>query len=51
VLPVPLLTLTAFTSRASIMGAMANNRPVAIAAAVAAIAILGLNMLLLFDLA
>jgi Mn2+/Fe2+ NRAMP family transporter len=44
-----MLTLIAFTNRVSIMGAMANNRPVAIAATVAAIAILGLNMLLLFE--
>jgi Mn2+/Fe2+ NRAMP family transporter len=44
-----MLTLVAFTNRASIMGAMANNRPVAIAATVAAVAILGLNMLLLFE--
>jgi manganese transport protein len=49
VLPVPMLTLIAFTNRASIMGAMANSRPVAIAATVAAIAILGLNTLLLFE--
>jgi Mn2+/Fe2+ NRAMP family transporter len=44
-----MLTLIAFTNRASIMGAMANSRPVAIAATVAAIAILGLNTLLLFE--
>jgi manganese transport protein len=50
VLPVPMLTLIAFTNRARIMGAMANSRPVAIAATVAATAILGLNALLLLAL-
>lgn len=49
VLSVPMLTLIAFTNRASIMGGLANSRTVAIAATVAAIAILGLNALLLLE--
>jgi manganese transport protein len=50
VLPIPMLTLILFTSRTRIMGLMANSRPVAIAAALAATAILGLNVLLLLEL-
>jgi manganese transport protein len=49
VLPVPMLTLIAFTSRPSIMGRMTNNRAVAVMAAAAAIAILALNVLLLLQ--
>jgi manganese transport protein len=49
VLPVPMLTLIAFTNRTSIMGSLANTRTVAILATVAAIAILGLNVLLLLE--
>jgi manganese transport protein len=49
VLPVPMLTLIAFTSRASIMGGMQNRRVIAIAASVAAMAILALNVLLLLE--
>jgi manganese transport protein len=50
VLPVPMLTLIAFTNRTGIMGGMANSRAIAILATVAAIAILALNAALLLEL-
>jgi manganese transport protein len=50
VLPVPMLTLIAFTNRASIMGSLANSRAIAILATIAAIAILALNVALLLEL-
>jgi manganese transport protein len=49
VLPLPILTLIAFTGRASLMGRLANGRFVAAAASVAALAILALNALMLLD--
>jgi manganese transport protein len=50
VLPVPIFTLIAFTSRSDIMGSTANSRVTASAAAVAAMTILGLNVLLLLEM-
>jgi manganese transport protein len=49
VLPVPMLTLIAFTNRTSIMGGMANSRVIALLATLAASAILALNVALLLE--
>ena len=49
VLPVPMLTLVAFTSRRSIMGVLVNGRLVALAAGIAAAAIFALNLVLLLE--
>jgi manganese transport protein len=49
-LPVPMLTLIAFTSRSSIMGKLKNTRVVAISAILAALAILALNGLLVVQM-
>ncbi len=49
VLPVPMLALIAFTSRRSVMGAMANRPAISLAALAAAAVILALNLMLLLD--
>jgi manganese transport protein len=49
VLPIPMLTLIMFTTRRNIMGPLTNSPAVGIGATVAAVAILGINMLLLLE--
>jgi manganese transport protein len=47
-LPIPVITLIAFTAKRDIMGSLANRKPTTIAAAVCAVVILLLNVVLLY---
>ncbi len=49
VLPIPMLSLVAFTGRRSIMGEMANGRLASRIAIAAAVAVLTLNVVLLLQ--
>ncbi len=48
-LPFPMIALVWFTSRADVMGAFRNGRLVVVLSALAALVVLGLNVLLLLD--